>query len=146
MTSRFGNVEVIYKEGVLEEDGYDIFEVYSLMDIIRYLDLEPVKTILLGELELVGIDNQRDIIKDINRGDTLEVIKWDYEFENYIVIGYWEEDEMGYSFKFVGNRFEDLDYDDLMELIEEGQKVLNKKYKKTFENNINHIEDLGGVK
>lgn len=136
-SKNYGDIDIMYRNDVLEEDGTDIFELYEFRDIISF-DFEEVKTILLDNLELVGTNLNRDIILGIKDGNTLEIIKWDYNFDSYIVVGYWEKDEMGYNFKFIGNRFEEVDDYDLLELITNGQKILNEKYKNNLENNVNY--------
>lgn len=81
----------------------------------------------IADLVLVGTDFERRLIDynfEKNDVDTLEIIDG-----NRITIGFWVLDKMGYNFRFVGDRFQNVDKEELYALIQKGQDFLNKKYR-----------------
>ena len=107
----------------------DFLEIYSLEEVMD-MDFKLYETVTIGNLELRGTDFTRhENSPFMNAADTLEIV---IKEEMYCrTIGYWMMTEMGYDFRFVGDRFliEDIDIYDLYNLIEEGQKITQQMFK-----------------
>lgn len=127
----------------LEEEGYDMFSHYILEDMLKF-DLFNVYGRNIGKLELRGNNTELNNQCKIEEGDTLEIVLW--KGSSCITIGYWIEEELGFNFKFVHNRFmtEDIDKEDLATLISEGQRILDVKYKELVKDNLDYIRELRG--
>lgn len=109
---------------------YDLFTMFSLDYIMNNLEFTQYESIEIGDLELRGANFSRTkVFSNIKDADTLEIVLT--KSGNKITIGFWEKCEMGYDFKFVGDRFlkEDIDIYDLYNLIEEGQKITQQMFK-----------------
>lgn len=109
---------------------YDLFTMFSLDYIMNNLEFTQYESIEIGDLELRGANFSRTkVFSNIKDADTLEIVLT--KSGNKITIGFWEKCEMGYDFRFVGDRFltEDIDIYDLYNLIEEGQKITQQMFK-----------------
>lgn len=139
--------KIILYNGVdlsIEESECNIFAYYPLGLILEEFNLFPVYGMNLGSLELRGNNTELNNSCKIEEGDTLEIVLW--KGSSCITIGYWIEEELGFNFKFVHNRFmtEDIDKEDLATLISEGQRILDVKYKELVKDNLDYIKELRG--
>lgn len=128
---------------IIEENRCNIFSHYNLNCILEF-DLFKVYGVNSGKLELRGNSTMLDHSCEVEKGDTLEIVLW--KGSSCITIGYWIEEELGFNFKFVHNRFmtEDIDKEDLATLISEGQRILDVKYKELVKDNLDYIRELRG--
>lgn len=114
----------------INDMDYDLFTMFSLDYIMNNLEFIKYEGIEIGNLELRGVNFSRTKVStNIKDAETLEIVLT--KDGNAITIGFWEKCEMGYDFKFVGDRFlkEDIDIYDLYELIEKGQNILKEIFK-----------------
>lgn len=114
----------------INDMDYDLFTMFSLDYIMNNLEFIKYEGIEIGNLELRGANFSRTkVFSNIKDAETLEIVLT--KGGNKITIGFWEKCEMGYDFKFVGDRFlkEDIDIYDLYELIEKGQKITQQMFK-----------------
>lgn len=89
-------------------------------ETIKDLQLRTVDSMLMSSGDLV----------------TAEIVRWvrrkDEKDFCYTVV-YWICGREGYDAKFVGDRFFEVNYSDLMELITKGQSLLNREFERTSE-------------
>ena len=114
----------------INDMDYDLFTMFSLDYIMNNLEFIKYEGIEIGNLELRGANFSRTkVFSNIKDAETLEIVLT--KGGNKITIGFWEKCEMGYDFKFVGDRFlkEDIDIYDLYELIKKGQKITQQMFK-----------------
>ena len=114
----------------INDMDYDLFTMFSLDYIMNNLEFIKYEGIEIGNLELRGANFSRTkVFSNIKDAETLEIVLT--KGGNKITIGFWEKCEMGYDFKFVGDRFlkEDIDIYDLYELIEKGKKITQQMFK-----------------
>lgn len=108
--------------------GTKLFYVYDIDDVIKAEFFICDSSFYIDDLELRGTNFSLSNISDIDSAETLEIVKWGKNYKNCITIGFWVMDKMGYNFRFVQDRFINIDHYELMFLIEKGQDLLNKKF------------------
>lgn len=108
--------------------GEELFSEYTIDDLIKSEFYIYNDNFYIENLELRGNNFNLSSSCDVESAETLEIVKWDEDYENYITIGFWVMDKMGYNFRFIHDRFIDVDFYDLRFLVEQGQDLLNKKF------------------
>ena len=161
---KFSELVKMIEDGKIKEDAQ--IEVYNKLGYVmrcHYLGgqliIDPEK--LLGYRDLLAtglpLDCDFQIKQEFVSGNlelrwtearygeqcthkTMELVKWKekdpQDWKTCYTIGYWIKESEGYSFKFVGSRFKDIDIyiENFIELLELGQEELDKFYKKEKEN------------